>query len=80
MSFALYGDSALLGQGRLGNREDTPLGNLRWLLRRLLADGHTLRRGQVILSGALLPPLDMTPCEYRFEALGTTLLLKVLPA
>jgi len=80
LSFALYGDSALLGQGRLGNREDTPLANLRWLLRRLLADGHTLRCGQVILSGALLPPLDMTPCEYRFEALGTTLLLKVLPA
>ncbi|MDZ5602835.1 2-keto-4-pentenoate hydratase [Pseudomonas sp. RP23018S] len=80
LSYVLYGDSALLGQGRLGTREDPPLVNLRWLLRRLLADGHTLRRGQVILSGALLAPLDMTAREYRFEALGTTLLLKVLPA
>jgi 2-keto-4-pentenoate hydratase len=50
--------------------------NLCWLVRRLLLDGYVLEAGQVILSGALLPPLDIQSAAYRLEMLGTELALQ----
>jgi len=75
LEYSLYSDGALLGKGCLGQREDTPLRNLCWVLRRLLDDGHALDSGQVILSGALLPPMDIGPGLYRLDLLGTELAL-----
>ena len=75
LDYALYGAQDLLAKGSLGSRDDTPLHNLCWVLRRLLADGFELAAGQVILSGALLPPMTLEPGHYRVEMLGTELAL-----
>lgn len=80
LDYALYRDDALLAKGSLGARDDTPLRNLCWVLRRLLEDGHALEAGQVILSGALLAPLALTPGDYRLAMLGTELALTFTPA
>lgn len=80
LEFALYSDDALLAKGSLGDRDDTPLRNLCWVLRRLLADGHDLESGQVILSGSLLAPMNLTANHYRLDMLGTKLALTCAPA
>lgn len=80
LDYALYSEGNLLAKGSLGERDDTPLRNLRWVLRRLLEDGHDLEAGQVILSGALLPPMALTPGHYCLDLLGTELALTFTPA
>lgn len=80
LEYALYCNDALLAKGSLGARDDTPLRNLCWVLRRLLEDGHDLYAGQIILSGALLPPMDLTPGHYRLGMCGTELALSFTPA
>lgn len=66
----------LCGQGYTLGREDQPLANLCWLVRRLLADGQPVHAGQVVLSGALLAPLNIQPSTYRLHLLGTELALE----
>ncbi|WAJ38774.1 2-keto-4-pentenoate hydratase [Pseudomonas sp. GOM7] len=68
----LMHDDAVLGSAEAG---EIPEQNLLWLLRRLLADGQPLRAGQVILSGALLAPLDIQMGEYRVRMMGVELAL-----
>ncbi|UFH50408.1 2-keto-4-pentenoate hydratase [Pseudomonas sp. KNUC1026] len=80
VEYTLSRDGTSLGQGELGSREDTPLRSLCWVLRRLLEDGQDLYPGQVILSGALLPPLGLAPGQYRLEMLGQALELTFRPA
>ncbi|UZE26012.1 2-keto-4-pentenoate hydratase [Pseudomonas sp. B21-056] len=75
LSYCLERDGVACGSGDTHAREDTPQVNLCWLIRRLLADGQHLEAGQVVLSGALLPPMDILPAEYRLHMLGTELAL-----
>ncbi|MED5607860.1 MULTISPECIES: 2-keto-4-pentenoate hydratase [Pseudomonas] len=75
VAYRLERNGETLGAGDSADRADTPLVNLCWLLRRLLADGRPLLAGQVVLSGALLPPLDIRLGEYRLHALGSELVL-----
>tara|TARA_Y100001951_G_scaffold101807_1_gene107374 strand:+ start:77392 stop:78195 length:804 start_codon:yes stop_codon:yes gene_type:complete len=75
VSYRLAHDGETLAQGDSGGRADTPLVNLCWLLRRLLADGQPLRAGQAVLSGSLLAPLDIEPGEYRLQMLDMELAL-----
>lgn len=69
----LVHEGAVLGSAEAG---DGPLQNLLWLLRRLLADGQPLRAGQVILSGALLAPVDVQEGEYGVQMMGVELALR----
>jgi len=73
--YRLEHDGAPLGSGDTQQREDSPLLNLCWLVRRLLAAGQGVEAGQVVLSGALLAPLDIQPGTYRLHMLGTELAL-----
>ncbi|MCL6692982.1 2-keto-4-pentenoate hydratase [Pseudomonas sp. R3.Fl] len=75
VEYRLEHDGVPCGAGSTAGRADAPLVNLCWLLRRLLADGQPLRAGQVVLSGALLPPLDIRLGEYRLHMLGAELVL-----
>ena len=75
MPYRLEHDGAPLGSGDTQQREDSPLLNLCWLVRRLLAAGQGVEAGQVVLSGALLAPLDIQPGTYRLHMLGTELAL-----
>ncbi|MBT2340003.1 MULTISPECIES: 2-keto-4-pentenoate hydratase [Pseudomonas] len=75
VSYCLARDGVACGSGDTQAREDTPQVNVCWLIRRLLADGQRLEAGQVVLSGALLPPMDIQPAEYRLHMLGTELAL-----
>ncbi|MCK6188241.1 fumarylacetoacetate hydrolase family protein [Pseudomonas sp. EYE_354] len=79
VDYRLEHDGALLGSGDTQAREDSPLFNLCWLVRRLLADGHPVDAGQVVLSGALLAPLDIHAGAYRLCMLGTELALDFHP-
>ncbi|NNA92290.1 2-keto-4-pentenoate hydratase [Pseudomonas gessardii] len=63
------------GDGQTQDREDPPLANLCWLIRRLLADGQRVEAGQVVLSGALLAPMSIQPTTYRLHMFGTELAL-----
>lgn len=76
LDWQLEAEGAVLGAGSSPGEGDAPLPNACWALRRLLADGASLQPGQVILSGALLPPLDIRPVEYRLRMLGTELALR----
>jgi 2-keto-4-pentenoate hydratase len=76
VDYWLEHEGELCGAGHSDGRIDTPLVNLVWLLRRLLADGQPLSAGQVILSGALLAPLDIKPGEYRLQMVGMDLALR----
>jgi len=73
ISCRLAHEGALLGSAEAG---DGPERNLLWLLRRLLADGQPLRAGQVILSGALLAPVDVQQGEYSVQMMGVELALR----
>ena len=75
VNYRLECDSVLCGEGNAQAREDTPQANLCWLVRRLLADGQCVEAGQVVLSGALLAPLDIKAAEYRLHMLGMELAL-----
>ncbi|HJR30312.1 MAG TPA: 2-keto-4-pentenoate hydratase [Pseudomonas sp.] len=75
VSYRLECEGMICGAGDTDEREDAPLVNLCWLIRRLLADGHPLEAGHVILSGALLPPMNIQPAQYRLHMLGTELAL-----
>lgn len=66
-------DGILLGSAKAG---EIPEQNLLWLLRRLLADGQPLRAGQVILSGALLAPVDVQKGQYTLQMMGVELALR----
>ena len=72
-TYALHRGEVACGAGDTEGREDTPQVNLCWLIRRLLADGHPVEAGQIVLSGALLPPLDIQPAAYRLQMLGMEL-------
>ncbi|WP_420231596.1 2-keto-4-pentenoate hydratase [Pseudomonas sp. ABY48] len=75
VNYRLECDGVLCGEGNAQAREDTPQANLCWLVRRLLADGQCVEAGQVVLSGALLAPLDIKAAEYRLDMLGMELAL-----
>ncbi|XVO89353.1 2-keto-4-pentenoate hydratase [Pseudomonas palleroniana] len=75
VEYRLEHEGQLLGSGDTQTREDGPQFNLCWLVRRLLADGHPVEAGQVVLSGALLAPLAIQPGAYRLHMLGTELAL-----
>lgn len=75
VNYRLMYDGVSCGEGNVLAREDTPLANLCWLVRRLLADGQCVEAGQVVLSGSLLAPLDIKAGEYRLYMLGMELAL-----
>mgnify|MGYP003945161681 CR=1 FL=1 len=75
VAYRLECDGALCGNGDTRDREDSPLANLCWLIRRLLADGQRVEAGQVVLSGALLPPMNIQPATYCLHMLGMELAL-----
>ncbi|WP_053184080.1 2-keto-4-pentenoate hydratase [Pseudomonas thivervalensis] len=75
VNYRLACDGVPCGEGNAQAREDTPQANLCWLIRRLLADGQCVEAGQVVLSGALLAPLDIKAAEYRLYMLGMELAL-----
>ncbi|WP_434652029.1 2-keto-4-pentenoate hydratase [Pseudomonas sp. R3-56] len=75
VNYRLECDGVACGERNVLAREDTPVSNLCWLVRRLLADGQCVEAGQVVLSGSLLAPLDIRPGEYRLHMLGTELAL-----
>ena len=78
VNYRLECDGVACGEGNVLAREDTPVSNLCWLVRRLLADGQRVEAGQVVLSGSLLAPLDIKSAEYRLHMLGTELALVFL--
>lgn len=75
VAYRLECTGALCGEGDTEGREDPPLTNLCWLIRRLLADRQPVEAGQVVLSGALLAPMDIQPATYRLHMFGTELAL-----
>ncbi|WP_434576271.1 2-keto-4-pentenoate hydratase [Pseudomonas sp. Z3-6] len=75
VNYRLECDGVPCGEGNAQAWEDTPQANLCWLVRRLLADGQCVEAGQVVLSGALLAPLDIKAAEYRLHMLGMELAL-----
>ncbi|MCW1243328.1 2-keto-4-pentenoate hydratase [Pseudomonas sp. SAICEU22] len=75
VDYRLECDGVVCGEGNILEREDTPVANLCWLIRRLLADGQCVEAGQVVLSGSLLAPLDIKTTEYRLHMLGMELAL-----
>jgi 2-keto-4-pentenoate hydratase len=75
VAYRLECDGVPCGTGDTQGREDAPSVNLCWLLRRLLADGRCVEAGQVVLSGALLPPMAIQAAEYRLHMLGMELAL-----
>ncbi|WP_397458563.1 2-keto-4-pentenoate hydratase [Pseudomonas asplenii] len=75
VAYRLECADVLCGEGNTQGREDNPLANLCWLIRRLLADGQPVEAGQVVLSGALLAPIDIEPSTYRLQMFGTELAL-----
>ncbi|WP_339544241.1 2-keto-4-pentenoate hydratase [Pseudomonas sp. RA_35y_Pfl2_P32] len=75
VTYRLECDGVLCGNGDTRDREDSPLANLCWLIRRLLADGQRLEAGQVVLSGAMLPPMNIQPAMYCLHMLGMELAL-----
>lgn len=75
VAYRLECAGALSGEGDTLDREDNPLANLCWLIRRLLADGQRVEAGQVVLSGALLAPINIQPTTYRLHMFGTELAL-----
>lgn len=75
VAFRLECAGAICGEGDTEGREDSPLANLCWLIRRLLADGQPVEAGQVVLSGALLAPMSIQPSTYRLRMFGTELAL-----
>ncbi|ROM61909.1 2-keto-4-pentenoate hydratase [Pseudomonas brassicacearum] len=75
VTYRLECDGVFCGIGDTQAREDTPAVNLCWLIRRLLADGQCVEAGQVVLSGALLPPMAIQAAEYRLHMLGMELAL-----
>lgn len=80
LEFRLYHNGQALGAGSSGLDADSPSSILCWLIRRLLADRQPLRAGQVILSGALLPPLDIQPGLYQLSMLGVDTILRFEPS
>lgn len=75
VEYRLECDGELCGNGDTRDREDSPAANLCWLIRRLLADGQPVEVGQIVLSGALLPPMNIQPATYCLRMLGTELAL-----
>jgi 2-keto-4-pentenoate hydratase len=75
VEYRLECDGELCGNGDTRDREDSPAANLCWLIRRLLVDGQPVEAGQIVLSGALLPPMNIQPATYRLRMLGTELAL-----
>jgi len=75
VAYRLECSGALCGEGDTLGREDHPLINLCWLIRRLLVDGQSVQAGQVVLSGALLAPIEILPSTYRLQMFGTELAL-----
>lgn len=76
VEYRLVHEGRALGDGVSSLGEESPLSNACWLIRRLLADGHRLSAGQIILSGALLPPVAIEPGGYRLSMLGMDLALQ----
>ncbi|WP_236184659.1 2-keto-4-pentenoate hydratase [Pseudomonas protegens] len=75
LSYRLEYQGVLCASGATAGPEETPQGNLCWLVRRLLADGQPLEAGQLLLSGALLHPLTVQPGQYRLAMLESELVL-----
>lgn len=76
VEYRLVHEGHALGRGASSFGDESPLSNACWLIRRLLADGHRLGAGQVILSGALLAPIAIEPGCYRLSMLGMELALQ----
>lgn len=76
VEYRLMHEGHALGCGLSSLGDESPLSNTCWLIRRLLADGHRLSAGQIILSGALLPPIAIEPGCYRLSMLGMELALE----
>ncbi|MEQ9727975.1 2-keto-4-pentenoate hydratase [Pseudomonas sp. WHRI 8822A] len=76
VEYRLMHEGHALGCGLSSLGDESPLSNTCWLIRRLLADGHRLSAGQIILSGALLPPIAIEPGCYRLGMLGMELALQ----
>lgn len=76
VEYRLVHEGHALGGGVSSQGDESPLSNTCWLIRRLLADGHRLAAGQIILSGALLPPVGIEPGVYRLSMLGMELALQ----
>lgn len=68
-------DDATVGEGIASNVMDDPLHALAWLARALADAGRALRRGDVVLTGAIAPPfwMNRAPRSARLtiEGLGT---------
>ena len=62
------------GAGPIGRTSDLiggPLGILTWLARNLIASGEPLRAGEIVLTGALTPPVELEPNRsYTAEFAG----------
>lgn len=62
------------GTGPIGRTSDLiggPLGILTWLARSLVASGELLRAGEIVLTGALTPPVELEPGRtYTAEFAG----------
>ncbi len=76
VEYRLMHEGHALGCGLSSLGDESPLSNTCWLIRRLLADGHRLSAGQIILSGALLPPIAIEPGCYRLSMLGMELAMQ----
>ena len=76
VEYRLMHEGHALGCGLSSLGDESPLSNTCWLIRRFLADGHRLSAGQIILSGALLPPIAIEPGCYRLSMLGMELALQ----
>ena len=64
-------DSSIVSSGDGANCMGSPLNAYRWLLRRLANEGRKLTPGQLVLTGALGPMVQMEPGRtYRVEVSG----------
>lgn len=51
-------------------KQDNPITNYLWLVRKLLAMGRPIKQGQIILTGSLIKPINLQPQNYNFQVLG----------
>ena len=58
--------------------EDHPIRNYLWLVRTLLQQAKSLDAGEVILTGSIIRPMDLTVGQYQLSVLGQKLSLQVI--
>jgi len=75
----LYLNQEHLSSGTGSNVSGGPLNSLLWLLRALLNRGKSISKGQVILTGTLTKPVDITSGDkIRLEMLDSTVEISVV--